>query len=682
MTPRLSTIVRRAIARRAIVRGAIGRRAIGLGVIACIAIASALASASLAAVAIAGAGAPRLRGLDGRSLAPFAPTGRAGVLFFVSRDCPMSNGYAQEIQRLCADYAAKGVQCLLVYEDEALDAAGVRTHLAEYRYDRAMPAAIDTNGTVAAHARATITPQAVLVDRGGSIRYRGRIDNRYASFAKPRQQVTEHDLRDALDAVLADRPVARADTEALGCAIAPQSARTPPARITFSDAIAPIVHSQCVTCHRPGEAAPFSLITYDDVKKRAKTIVEVTQSRVMPPWQATHGAGEFVGERRLSHAQIDAFRRWHADGMPKGDLSKVPPPPSFVEGWQLGTPDLILEMPVAYDVPASGPDAYRSFAIPTGLTEDRWVRAVEFRPRARKAVHHALFAYARAGAVAKAEADKADGKPGIGGLAPVTWFPGFAPAGDLGAWTVGATPGFLPDGLARSLPKGTDFVVQLHVHPTGKPETERAQIGLYFTDKQPDRGLFTLATPGLFGLLKGIDIPPGAKDYVLDGTLTMGIDMRIMSVTAHAHYLGKEIKAVATLPDGTERTLLWIPDWDFNWQDQYFYKDPPVLPKGTRIDVRLTYDNSADNPRNPNSPPKRVQWGEESSDEMGSVQFLAVAANPEDEEPYRQQLKAAVQEALKNAVKEGAFKKYQDYRARKKQEAAAQQPSSTPPRTP
>ena len=638
---------------------------------ACLVIASALAVALIAAVAAASA--PRLRGLEGRWLMPFAPSGRAGVLFFVSRDCPMSNGYAPEIRRLCADYTAKGVQCLLVYEDDGLDATGVRAHLAEYRYDRAMPAAIDADGAVAAHAQATITPQAVIVDRHGSIRYRGRIDNRYASFAKPRQQVTEHDLRDALDAVIADRPVPRTDTEALGCTITPQAARTrpaPPARPTFSDTIAPIVHTQCITCHRPGEAAPFSLITYDDVKKRAATIVKVTQSRVMPPWQATHAAGEFVGERRLSSAQIDAFRRWHADGMPKGDLSKVPPPPSFVDGWQLGTPDLILEMPVDYEVPASGPDAYRSFAIPTGLTEDRWVRAVEFRPRARKAVHHALFAYARAGAVVKAEADNGDGKPGLGGLAPVSWFPGFAPAGDLGAWAVGTTPGFLPDGLARQLPKGTDLVVQLHVHPTGKPETERARIGLYFADKQPERGLFTLGAPGLFGLIKGIDIPPGAKDYALDGTLTMGIDMRIVSVTAHAHYLGKEIKAVATLPDGTERTLLWIPDWDFNWQDQYFYKDPPLLPKGTRIDVRLTYDNSADNPRNPSSPPKRVQWGEESSDEMGSVQFLAVAANPADEAPYRRELTAAVGEALKTAAKEGAFKRYQDYRARKKAAAA------------
>jgi hypothetical protein len=676
MMPRTSTIVRNVLSRSVTSRTVIACALVSasLATVAAVAAIVTVVNAATVVAAGAGAGAPRLRGLDGRWLAPFAPAGRAGVLFFVSRDCPMSNGYAPEIQRLCAEYAANGVQCLLIYEDEGLDASGVRAHLAEYRYDRAMPAAIpaaiDANGTIAAHAGATITPQAVLIDRRGSIRYRGRIDNRYAGFAKPRQQVTEHDLRDALDAVIGDRPVARTETEALGCALAPRSARKQAARITFSDTIAPIVHTQCITCHRRGEAAPFSLITYDDVKKRAATIVKVTQSRVMPPWQATHAAGEFVGERRLSDAQIDAFRRWHADGMPQGDLSKVPPAPSFVDGWQLGTPDLIIEMPVAYDVPASGPDAYRSFAIPTGLTEDRWVRAVEFRPRARRVVHHALFGYARAGAVAKAETENPDGKPGLSGLAPVNWFPGFAPAGDLGAWAVGGTPRFLPDGLGRLLPKGTDFVVQLHVHPTGKPETERAQIGLFFADKQPDRSLFTLGAPGLFGLIKGIDIPPGAKDYAIDGTMTMGIDMRIVSVAAHAHYLGKEIKAVATLPDGSERTLLWIPDWDFNWQDQYFYKDPPVLPKGTRIDVRLTYDNSADNPRNPNSPPKRVQWGEESSDEMASVQFLAVAANAADEEPYKQQLRAAVAEALKTAAKEGAFKRYQDYRARKKQEAA------------
>ena len=447
-------------------------------------------------------------------------------------------------------------------------------------------------------------------------------------------------------------------TVAAGISAATQRATVPTAEEapTFSAAIAPILYANCVTCHRPGEAAPFPLILYEDVAKRAKLIVKVTGSRYMPPWHAAHGFGDFADERRLTDDQIDVFGRWLKAGMPRGDLSKLPALPQFADGWQLGTPDLILEMPAAFNVPAEGPDIYRNFVLPTGLSDDKWIRAVEFRPSARKVVHHALFSYIRGGAV-NAVAN-ADGQPGFRGGMPVALIPGFAPAGELGGWAVGTTPRFLPEGLARPIAKGSDLILQLHFHPTGKPETEKSVVGLYFSSTPPERRLMTPSIPGFFGLLAGIDIPPGEKAFTIKGVYTVPADMRVLSVTAHAHYLGKDIKATATKPDGAIEPLLWIQDWDFNWQDRYDYKTPVFLPKGTRIDATITYDNSADNPHNPCNPPRRVRWGIQSFDEMGAVGFLMVAANKEDEEALRQQGGAMLKAALKQAAQSDAVKQY------------------------
>jgi mono/diheme cytochrome c family protein len=429
----------------------------------------------------------------------------------------------------------------------------------------------------------------------------------------------------------------------------------PPAPVTFSETIAPIVYANCVGCHRPGEAAPFSLVTYEDVAKRAPLIAKVTASRYMPPWHAAHGYGEFADERRLSDDQIAAFAAWAKAGMPKGDLGTLAKPPTFPDGWQLGKPDLILEMPDAFSVPASGPDIYRNFAIPTGLTEDRYVRAVEYRPGTRKVVHHALFSFIKGGV--RGPVGK-DGQPGFPGAMPVALVPAYQPAGDLGAWAVGNTPRFLPEGLAWTMTKASDFVLQLHLHPTGKPETERSTIGLYFAEKPPEMAIVEPGIPGLFGALKGIDIPAGERAYTITGTYTTPANMKAFSVLAHAHYLGKEFKATATLPDGSTRPLLWIQDWDFNWQDRYDYKQPVLLPKGTKVDVTISFDNSADNPHNPCNPPRRVKWGLQSFDEMGGIKFLMVPVTPADQEALLQQrraIAAGIQKAVGD-MKEKAAK--------------------------
>lgn len=437
--------------------------------------------------------------------------------------------------------------------------------------------------------------------------------------------------------------------------------------VTFTEHVAPILYSNCVTCHRPGEAAPFSLITYEDVVKRAALITTVTKSRYMPPWHAEPGFGEFADERRLTPLQIETLAAWVAQGSPRGDASRMPRLPAFTDGWQLGKPDLVLEMPEAFDVPAGGPDIYRNFAIPTGQTEDRYVRAVEFRPGTRAVVHHAIFGFVKGGSAAGLSGT--DGKPGFGGAMPIRMVPAFAPAGDLGGWAVGTTPAFLPENLSWTMNKGSDFVLQLHLHPTGKPEKEKSTIGLYFSHTPPPRKIREVMAPGLFGALANIDIPAGEKNYVVKGTARTFANMRVYSVLAHAHYLGKEFKAIATLPDGSTKPMLWIKDWDFNWQDRYIYRQPVDLPKGTKIDVTIAYDNSADNPHNPCNPPRRVQFGVQSYDEMGAVVFQAMTASDEDEVAL-DQFNAAIAKAVVNQIQQNdTIKRLQD-QARQYKEGA------------
>jgi hypothetical protein len=441
-------------------------------------------------------------------------------------------------------------------------------------------------------------------------------------------------------------------------------------KVTFTETIAPIVYRNCVTCHRPGEAAPFALITLDDVRKRGALIASVTESRYMPPWHAEHGYGDFAGERRLTDAEIAAIGEWVKQGMPEGDRTKLPKLPQFTSGWQLGKPDLILEMPAGYDVPASGPDIYRSFALPTGLLEDKYIRAVEFRPSTRKVVHHSLFAYTPAGSMK--EVDGKDGKPGFTGMNGVGVGVGLQPGnGSLGGWAVGATPAFLAENEATLLPKGSDFLLQMHFHPTGKAETERSSIGLYFAEKAPERKLLGVTLPAVFGIGAGLNIAAGETGYTIRDSAVLAADVRALGVSAHAHYLGKEFKATATLPDGSTQPLLWIRNWDFNWQEQYMYRQPLMLPKGTRVDVAITYDNSASNPRNPSNPPQRVMWGEQSLDEMGGVGLMVVAVNKEDEAAFSASEGARQIAAVRKGGADGTVKRYLDAEARSRAVASA-----------
>ena len=381
-------------------------------------------------------------------------------------------------------------------------------------------------------------------------------------------------------------------------------------KVTFSEHIAPIVYEKCGSCHRPGESGPFSLTNFQEVSRWGKLIATVTQKRYMPPWHAQPASVQYRDERRLSDAQIELIQDWVKQGMPEGDAKKAPAFPAFPKGWQLGEPDLVVKLPKAFHVPASGPDIYRNFVIPVGLAEDRWIRAIEFRPTAPKVVHH-LIAYGDPTGTARSF--EASALAGFAGQAN--------PRGSatLALWAGGTQPHYLPEGVARTFAKGTDLILQEHFHPTGKEEIEQTVVGLYFAKSAPERRIIAVQMPVSFGLFAGVDIPAGEKNYSVSDSFTLPIDVEAFGVSAHAHYIGKSMKLTATLPTGEVKTLLWVKNWDFSWQDGYIFSDFVGLPKGTRLDSEVTWDNSAENLRNPASPPVRVTWGEASNEEMGSV---------------------------------------------------------------
>ena len=389
------------------------------------------------------------------------------------------------------------------------------------------------------------------------------------------------------------------------------------AKITFNRDIAPIVFHYCTSCHRPGEAGPFPLLTYQDVKKHGQQIVAVTQSRYMPPWLPDPGNVKIADERRLSDEQIATIRRWVDQGMLQGKASELPPPPKFVEGWQLGQPDLIIKADKPYTLPASGRDQYWNFILPVPITGTRWVRAVEIHPGDKRLVHHANVLVDRYETARRMEKEKG---AGFGGMEIRIDSEAFDPDSHFLFWKPGTVASFEPDGMALRLDKGTDLILNAHLQPSGKPEPIQPTIGLYFTDKP------ATIHPMLLQLQNdaALDIPAGETNFVVTDEFKLPLDVELLGVYPHAHYLAKDMLATALFPDGTTKTLIHIKRWDVNWQGVYRYEEPVLLPRNTIVKMRYVYDNSEDNTSNPNHPPARVQGGNLSTDEMAHLWLQVV----------------------------------------------------------
>jgi Tfp pilus assembly protein PilF/mono/diheme cytochrome c family protein len=391
------------------------------------------------------------------------------------------------------------------------------------------------------------------------------------------------------------------------------------AHSTFARDVAPVIYQHCAVCHHSNEPGAlcgtnaFALLSYEDVKKHAAEIVAVTRGRVMPPFLPEAGYGDFADANRLTDTQIRTIAEWVRDGAPRGDRGAEPAAPKYSDAWQLGQPDLILESPQALSIPAAGPDVFWNFIFSPGLKTTRYVRAVEIRPGSDLSlVHHANVVLDPARSGREIERSPGVGFPGMD--LTLASSPFYIPSHFL-FWKPGGAPWIEPQGLAWRLDPGTDLVLNAHFMPIGKAEEARPSIGLYFTDQKPDK------FPMLIELQddEALDIPAGARNFVVRDSFRLPVDVDALAIYPHAHYLGHVLEGYAILPGGEKKWLIRISDWDPKWQEVFHYREPVFLPKGTVISMRYSFDNSAANPRNPNSPPKRVQGGNQSTDEMAHL---------------------------------------------------------------
>ena len=391
--------------------------------------------------------------------------------------------------------------------------------------------------------------------------------------------------------------------------------------VTFENRIAPLLRERCGSCHRPGAVAPFSVLTYADVRPWARAIRNATRTRSMPPWKPVPGyGGPFVGEQRLRDTEIDLIASWVDAGAPEGVRADLAPPPADLDGWRLGEPDLVIEMPAPYELQAEGTDVLRKFAIPIPIAARRYVRGVEFHPGNPKVVHHANMKIDPTPASRQLDAE--DPEPGYDGVTP---FAARFPFGYFLGWTPGQARPLAAEGMAWTLDPGSDLLLELHLTPSGAPEVVQSRIGFFFTPDAPTKVPFTIRLGK-----QDLDIPPGAADYRSADRYVLPVDVDVYGVQPHAHYLATEVCGYATLPDGTRRPLIAIDDWDFHWQESYRYVEPVFLPRGTELAMEFTYDNSLGNPDNRHAPPRRVTWGQLSANEMGDLWLQVVPRRAAD----------------------------------------------------
>jgi len=547
----------------------------------------------------------RAQDLEGRQHVLGGTSGCRGVvLVFLSTECPRCNESLPQLNKLAFTSKKQGVEFFGVISDRSVTRLEAQEH--HEKYGIKFPMILDSGSALRELTGATHTPQAFVFDQTGKEIYRGLLDDSGERLGK-KSPAKKHYLFDALRAITNGHRVAVSRTQAVGCLLEEPGPGGKEGAVTFNRDIAPIVFSNCVTCHRDGEVAPFALTNYEQVSKRAKQIAEVTSARIMPPWKPVPNYGHFSGERRLSDSQVSLLRDWAKSDMPEGDADDLPPLPKFPKGWQLGKPDMIVKMPRRFALYADGPDLYQHFVIPLGLNQDRLIKAVEVHPGNSKIVHHAhMFLDNTGQARLLDEADPNEGYTRFGGH-------GLTSAAYLGGWNPGATPHFFPKGSGRLMPAGGDAVFQIHYHPSGKPEFDQTEIGIYFAPPDAQQLIADLVV-GNTDLI----IPAGETDARFTAEYTTPSNLLLMEIRPHMHLLGKSYQVRGLLPSGEEVPLIKIDEWDFNWQDSYVF-DPLVrLPAGTKIQIQIVYDNSSKNLANPNSPPQTVFFGEESTDEMSN----------------------------------------------------------------
>jgi peroxiredoxin len=552
---------------------------------------------------------------SGRSLMLYGFQGRkAIVMVFLGNDCPVVSLYVPRLIELNKEFSDKGVVLLGINSNAHETEADVAKFVKETGID--FPVLKDPQNLVADAVLVERTSEVIVLDGFARIVYRGAIDDQYAQ-GKSKDKPAHNYLRDALNSLVSGTRITERATTVAGCLIdrvAPKPldpSKNPKVRgaapsvaamlneqekdhpvqvgkVSYSGEVATILENKCQTCHRPGQVAPFSLLTYDDANKHSAMIREAVGERRMPPWHADPRYGHFVNDRSLSAQDRATLLAWVDQGSPLGEAKDIPPPRKFPEGWSIGKPDQVFELPEPYFVPAQGVVSYVYFRVPTNFTEDRWVQAAEAAPGDRSVVHHIIvYLFDPNGS----------GNPGD----RLTHFCGYAP---------GDAPSVFPEGTAKRIPKGVDLMFQVHYTPTGRVKTDRSKVGFIFSKTKPTREAFTLGIANA-----DLILPANSANVEVASSKVMPFDVRVLSFMPHMHLRGKDFTYTFTKPGQSPETVLSVPAFDFAWQTYYVLKDPIELPKGSVIDCLAHFDNSDANPYNPDHT-KMVRWGEQTFEEM------------------------------------------------------------------
>jgi peroxiredoxin len=525
---------------------------------------------------------------------------RAVVVVFLGTECPLAKLYGARLAELAAEYGPKGVAFVGIdsnQQDSLLEIGHyVRTHRIDF------PLLKDSSHRVADQFGATRTPEAFVLDAGGNVLYRGRIDDQFG-IGYQRQREVVRDLANALDDVLAGKAVTTPVTEPVGCLIGRAKQTPPTGDVTYASQIVRLVDKHCVRCHREGQIAPFALTTYDDVTAWAETMREVMDDGRMPPWHANPKYGHFVNDAHMTVEEKQLFRQWVDNGMPEGNPADLPEPTTYADGWQIPTPDLVVSVPQPFNVPAKGTVEYQYFYADTKFDHDTWIRGAEVRPTNHAVVHHVLVFYLPPG---QDEIRAED--PLFNAIAA------FAPGMPSGLW---------PEGYARLVPAGSKLVFQMHYTPNGSEQIDQTEVGLVFADPSVEQKEVRMAVAANTDLR----IPPQDGSFHIVAGYDFKHDAILHSVMPHMHYRGKAFRFTANYPDDKKEILLDVPQYDFNWQNVYTFTEPKRMPKGTVVMCDGYYDNSEENLSNPD-PSKEVRWGDQTWEEM--MLGVLIVSTPED----------------------------------------------------
>jgi len=518
---------------------------------------------------------------------------RVVVLAFLGTECPLAKRYGTRLAQFQATYPQKDVAFLGIDSNRQDSAA----EIAAYARSCGIPFPVlkDLHNKLADRLGALRTPEIFVLDRKRVIRYHGRIDDQFG-VGYVRNEASHAFLKTAIDELLAGKAVTRSETDVVGCFIGRMRPPDASAKATYCNQVARILNKRCVSCHRPGEIAPFALTSYEEASGWADTIAEVVRDRRMPPWFANPEIGHFVNDCSLPEVERQTLCQWAAAGAPQGDPRKLPPTPKFVEGWQLPRkPDKVFNITAkSFHVPGQGAVAYQYFNVDPQFTEDKWIQGLEVRPGNRAVVHHIMV-------VAHPK------KSGPGSRRRVK--------GDqcLLSFVPGGMPMVLPPGLAKLFPAGFEFLFEVHYTPVGSPQTDQSRIGVIFADPKE----VTHCVRWIEACDLDFVIPPRAADYPVeaDSVPIRGTRVQLLQLYPHMHLRGKSFRYEARYPNGSSEVLLDVPHYDFGWQLTYRLASPKSLPRGTVVHATARYDNSADNRNNPD-PNATVREGDQTWEEM------------------------------------------------------------------